>query len=98
MLTVRARNLTVHDKGVALVQNYGIINYVNVTYAAGRKRNDNEKNNQNSTTVSDSFPLGDSFLLFTKYLPKTAFNFDFGCSNDHCHYPVDKGMASMAQL
>ena len=59
------------------------------TYATGRYNNG--KINWNSVTNSRSVSIVGSFFLFAKH-------FYFYRGNDHCHYTVDKEMASLAKL
>mgnify|MGYP000106842353 FL=1 len=66
------------------------------TYATGRYNNG--KINWNSVTNSRSVSIVGSFFLFAKHLFNPAFHFYFYRGNDHCHYTVDKEMASLAKL
>ena len=54
--------------------------------------------NWNSVTNSRSVSIVGSFFLFAKHLFNPAFHFYFYRGNDHCHYTVDKEMASLAKL
>ena len=66
------------------------------TYATGIYNNG--KINWNSVTNSRSVSIVGSFFLFAKHLFNPAFHFYFYRGDDHCHYTVDKEMASLAKL
>lgn len=48
--------------------------------------------------IAVAFRLLVLFFFFAKHLFNPAFHFYFYRGNDHCHYTVDKEMASLAKL